>query len=53
MCFFSESSVQHQYTLAPLLEETIKQCPMCYWDFPSHMTDAGKTEHVNHHFMEN
>ncbi|CAF4871824.1 unnamed protein product [Rotaria socialis] len=28
-------------------------CPMCYWEFPKHMTLHGKTEHIEHHFYTN
>ncbi|CAF4669978.1 unnamed protein product [Rotaria sp. Silwood1] len=28
----------------------IRECPMCYWEFPQHMTLDGKKEHIEHHF---
>jgi chromosome segregation ATPase len=28
-----------------------RQCPMCYWQFPEHMTLDGKREHIEQHFQ--
>ncbi|CAF0936499.1 unnamed protein product [Rotaria sordida] len=28
----------------------ISKCPMCFWEFPPHMTLDGKNEHIEHHF---
>jgi hypothetical protein len=27
-----------------------RQCPICYWQFPQHMTMDGKREHIEQHF---
>jgi chromosome segregation ATPase len=34
-------------------EGEIKQCPMCYWEFPKNITIDGKREHIEHHFQAN
>ena len=28
----------------------ISECPMCHWEFPQHMTLAGRKEHIEDHF---
>jgi DNA repair exonuclease SbcCD ATPase subunit len=28
----------------------ITECPMCYWEFPKHLTLDEKKEHIDHHF---
>jgi len=33
------------------LDEEVKQCPVCYWEFPTQMTVDGKREHIEHHFQ--
>ena len=35
------------------LDDEVHQCPMCYWEFPQHMTVDGKREHIEHHFQDN
>jgi len=28
----------------------IAECPMCYWEFPAHLTLENKKEHIDQHF---
>jgi hypothetical protein len=30
--------------------EEIRECPMCYWEFPKHLTLENKKEHIENHF---
>ncbi|CAF2133636.1 unnamed protein product [Rotaria magnacalcarata] len=30
--------------------EEIRECPMCYWEFPEHLTLDSKKEHIENHF---
>jgi hypothetical protein len=32
------------------VDEQVKQCPVCYWEFPTLMTIDGKREHIEKHF---
>lgn len=34
----------------PIVTEEIRECPMCYWEFPKHFTLEGKKEHIENHF---
>jgi hypothetical protein len=34
------------------IDAEVRQCPMCYWEFPQHITFDGKREHIEHHFAE-
>ncbi len=29
----------------------VHQCPLCYWEFPHHLTLDGKKEHIERHFQ--
>jgi len=31
-------------------DEEIRECPMCYWEFPKHLTLEAKKEHIENHF---
>lgn len=31
-------------------DEEIRECPMCYWEFPNHLTLDRKKEHIDAHF---
>jgi hypothetical protein len=33
-----------------LVDEEIRECPMCYWEFPHHLTLEAKNEHIENHF---
>jgi len=36
---------------APVIaNREISECPMCYWEFPKHLTLDEKKEHIDHHF---
>jgi len=37
---------QHQQ----LLNGEIRECPMCYWEFPLHFSLENKHDHINNHF---
>jgi chromosome segregation ATPase len=30
--------------------QEIRECPMCYWEFPKHLTLENKKEHIENHF---
>lgn len=30
--------------------EEIRECPMCYWEFPNHLTLDNKRDHIDNHF---
>ncbi|UJR14228.1 hypothetical protein I4U23_001220 [Adineta vaga] len=30
--------------------EEIRECPMCYWEFPHHLTLENKKDHIENHF---
>ncbi|CAF1411568.1 unnamed protein product [Adineta steineri] len=30
--------------------EEIRECPMCYWEFPKHLTLENKKDHIENHF---
>ncbi|CAF1054697.1 unnamed protein product [Rotaria sordida] len=32
------------------VNEEIRECPMCYWEFPKHLTLENKKEHIENHF---
>ncbi|CAF3272865.1 unnamed protein product, partial [Rotaria sp. Silwood2] len=32
------------------VNEEISECPMCYWEFPKHLTLENKKEHIENHF---
>lgn len=29
----------------------VRECPMCYWPFPPHLTLEAKREHIDNHFI--
>ena len=31
--------------------EEIRECPMCYWEFPKYLTLENKKEHIENHFV--
>ena len=31
-------------------EEEIRECPMCYWEFPEHFKLNAKKTHIDNHF---
>lgn len=31
-------------------EEEIRECPMCYWEFPEHFKLDKKKDHIDNHF---
>jgi TATA-binding protein-associated factor Taf7 len=33
-----------------VVNEEIRECPMCYWEFPKHLTLENKKEHIENHF---
>jgi hypothetical protein len=33
-----------------IVNEEIRECPMCYWEFPKHLTLENKKEHIENHF---
>jgi len=33
------------------VDAEVRQCPMCYMEFPQHMTIDEKREHIEHHFQ--
>jgi DNA-binding protein H-NS len=33
-----------------IANEEIRECPMCYWEFPKHFTLENKKEHIEKHF---
>jgi hypothetical protein len=37
-------------TQTPVTNEEIRECPMCYWEFPKHLTLENKKEHIENHF---
>ena len=36
--------------LSSCIDNSINECPMCYWEFPLHMLLAMKREHIENHF---
>jgi len=37
-------------TQTSAVNEEIRECPMCYWEFPKHLTLEDKKEHIENHF---
>jgi len=35
---------------SPPVNEEIRECPMCYWEFPTHLTLENKKDHIENHF---
>lgn len=35
----------------PRDEEEIRECPMCYWEFPEHFKLDAKKAHIDNHFL--
>ena len=33
------------------VDSEIRECPMCYWEFPKDMKFVKKTEHIEKHFQ--
>ncbi len=33
-----------------VVNEEIRECPMCYWEFPKHLTLENKKQHIENHF---
>jgi chromosome segregation ATPase len=33
------------------VDDEVRQCPVCYWEFPKNMNVDGKREHIEHHFQ--
>jgi len=33
-----------------IVDEEIRECPMCYWEFPKHLSLENKKEHIENHF---
>jgi hypothetical protein len=34
-----------------VVNEEIRECPMCYWEFPKHLSLETKKEHIENHFV--
>ena len=32
------------------VQQEVGECPMCYWEFPAHLTLENKKEHIEAHF---
>lgn len=41
---------EHDKKQTPTVTEEIRECPMCYWEFPTHFTLEKKKEHIENHF---
>ena len=52
----NKSILQKEHQIPPTdssmidIDDEVRQCPMCYWEFPVHLTLDGKKEHIEHHF---
>jgi len=33
------------------MDAEVRQCPVCYWEFPEQMNVDGKRDHIEHHFQ--
>ncbi len=45
-----EEEKEIKTTETPVSNEEIRECPMCYWEFPKHLTLENKKEHIENHF---
>lgn len=46
-----EDEIPSERTSLANTDIEVKKCPMCFWEFPSHMNVDGKREHIEHHFQ--
>lgn len=45
-----EEELQSDATANKTTNDEIRECPMCYWEFPQTLTIEQKKEHIDKHF---